>query len=106
MVKPSICIDFDGVLNTYTKWEGEDVYPPLRPGAQDFLKFTQLYFRIIIYSCRDPQKLKAYFLKEKLPYDEIVQKPRAIFYIDDHAYPFKSFRDCESHYDDWFALYK
>lgn len=55
--KPLLCIDFDGVLHSYTSgWEGADVIPdPPVPGAIDFLREAVKHFRVAIFSSRSNQ---------------------------------------------------
>ena len=36
-LKPIICIDFDGVLNNYNGYDGDNLGTP-RPGAKEFLE--------------------------------------------------------------------
>lgn len=87
-MKEAICIDFDGVLNLYTQWNGEDFFPPIRPGVKDFLIDLARIYDIIIYTCRDPEKIKPWLSNLHLPFNNIIQKPRAIAYIDDRGINF------------------
>ena len=36
--KPIICVDLDGVLNSFDGWKGADFFHPPRPGAREFLQ--------------------------------------------------------------------
>jgi hypothetical protein len=52
--KPILCLDFDGVLHSYTSgWQGAGVAndPPV-PGAADFLHRATARFTVAIYSSR------------------------------------------------------
>lgn len=54
--KPILCLDFDGVIHSYTSgWKGPRVIPdnPV-PGAMEFISLQALYgdFQIAIYSSR------------------------------------------------------
>jgi hypothetical protein len=52
--KPILCLDFDGVIHSYTSgWVAPDVIPdPPTPGALDFLLAAERHFRIVIHSSR------------------------------------------------------
>lgn len=54
---PILCLDFDGVLHSYTSgWKGANVIPdPPVPGAVDFIEAVQSKFEIYIYSSRSHQ---------------------------------------------------
>ena len=57
MTKPILCLDFDGVIHSYTSgWKGADVIPddPV-PGAFPFIYIALIYFRVAIYSGRSNQ---------------------------------------------------
>lgn len=61
--KPILCLDFDGVLHSYTSpWQGAGVIadPPV-PGAIAFLREAVQHFTVAIYSSRsvEPQGLVA-----------------------------------------------
>lgn len=55
--KPILCLDFDGVLHSYTSgWKGADVIPdPPVPGAIAFLREAVKHFRVAIFSSRSHQ---------------------------------------------------
>lgn len=52
--KPTLCVDFDGVIHSYKSgWEGVTVIPDLPvPGALQWLCEALIYFTIAIYSSR------------------------------------------------------
>jgi hypothetical protein len=54
---PILCLDFDGVLNSYTSgWKGATTIPdPPVPGAIEFLCEALAYFEVHIYSSRSHQ---------------------------------------------------
>lgn len=57
MSKPILCLDFDGVLHSYTSgWQGADVVsdPPVE-GALDFLLSAARHFQVHIFSSRSNQ---------------------------------------------------
>jgi hypothetical protein len=58
MSKPILCVDFDGVLHSYTSgWQGAHICkdPPV-PGAIDFLRRASEHFEIHIFSSRSGQE--------------------------------------------------
>jgi hypothetical protein len=58
MAKPILCVDFDGVIHSYTSgWQGADVVsdPPV-PGALRWLWKAAEWFHVNIYSSRTGQK--------------------------------------------------
>lgn len=102
MSKPILCVDFDGVLHSYTSgWQGADVVtdPPV-PGAARFLIEASKHFRVCIYSSRskDPGGIAAMqkWLIKNMGYPECfaelefpTQKPAAFLTIDDRAICFE-----------------
>ena len=52
--KPILCLDFDGVLHSYTSgWQGADVIPdPPVQGAVEFLGLAVEHFQVVIISSR------------------------------------------------------
>jgi hypothetical protein len=57
MSKPILCLDFDGVIHSYSSgWKGADVIPdPPVPGAVAFICNALPHFRVAIYSSRSGQ---------------------------------------------------
>jgi hypothetical protein len=56
--KPTLAVDFDGVLHAYTSgWQGADVVAdgPV-PGAMDWLQQVSRHFDVCIYSSRSKEK--------------------------------------------------
>jgi len=57
MSKPLLCLDFDGVVHSYTsKWQGPDIVidPPV-PGALEFIREAREHFIVAIFSTRSHQ---------------------------------------------------
>lgn len=54
MSKPTLCLDFDGVLHSYSSgWKGADIIPdPPVAGAADFIIEAQQHFIVAVYSSR------------------------------------------------------
>jgi hypothetical protein len=107
-----LCIDFDGVLHSYTSgWKGVDkVVDPATPGAMQFLVEAAKTFNLCVYSSRskEPAGIGAMqgalfkWLRSDLGYndDEAIgfiarylsfptEKPAAFLTIDDRAVCFK-----------------
>jgi hypothetical protein len=57
MTKPILCLDFDGVIHSYTSgWKGADVIPdPPVDGAMEFIWDATEHFRVAIFSSRTNQ---------------------------------------------------
>lgn len=112
MDKPILCVDFDGVIHSYTSgWQGEEVVadPPV-PGALDWLWAATKVFDVHIYSSRSkslygrlamftwvvinsakelgPDHPMAQFDKENYPLRFSAEKPAAFLTIDDRALRF------------------
>ena len=99
--KPILCVDFDGVIHSYTSgWQGATEIPDLPvPGAFEALTEYTEYYDVCIYSSRskDPGFFVAaanWFLKHGLDPDIFKRlqfpkdKPAAFLTIDDRAWCF------------------
>ena len=97
--KPILCLDFDGVIHSYTSgWKGADVIPdpPVPHTVHAITEYLQ-HFRVAIYSSRSSQDggiaaMKAY-VDEMCPgmSDAVewpTEKPPAMITIDDRAITF------------------
>ena len=89
---PTICIDFDGVLNDYTGWKGEnELYEP-KDGVYEFLdELKKLGFDLIIHSTRDTSKIVDWLFENRLEtyFVKITSnKEPAMIYIDDRGLKF------------------
>lgn len=94
----TICMDFDGVLHSYSSgWKGacEIPYPPV-PGAFDWLTAAVRRFEVCVYSSRSKEPgaieaMRAWFSAYGLPAETLTmlefpaQKPAAFMTIDDRA---------------------
>ena len=112
--KPILCLDFDGVIHSYTSgWKGATIIPdPIVPGALTFIWDAQEHFTIAIYSSRSGQPggigamknyLKRYAIGnlDEGPWQDDpmlgflnqiqwpTEKPPAMITIDDRALTFK-----------------
>lgn len=99
MNKPILCLDFDGVIHSYTSgWRGADNIPdPPVPGAMQFIRDAQKHFRVAIFSSRSNQPgglmaMQQYLILHCLtPIEDIewpTEKPAAFLTIDDRAVTF------------------
>ena len=108
--KPILCLDFDGVLHSYTSgWKGADVIPdPPVEGAMKFIWDASEHFTIAIYSSRSHQyngrgammqwldrHFRAFWGTHRTQADDIlaaikwpIEKPPAFVTIDDRAITF------------------
>lgn len=89
--KPTICLDFDGVLNNYHGFDRHDL-GEIRPGAEEFLKKLSRNYNVIIFSVRPFPKIVKWLKKHNLDeyvWDVTSRKPVALAYIDDRALRFE-----------------
>jgi hypothetical protein len=111
MSKPILCLDFDGVLHSYTSgWKGADIVPdPAVDGAMRFIWDASEHFKISVFSSRSNQRGGKAAMQEWLYrnfiahwsadltradaiYAEIEwpsEKPAAFITIDDRALTFE-----------------
>jgi len=83
MPKPILCLDFDGVLHSYTSgWKGADTIPdPPVPGAIAFLREAVKDFRVAIFSSRSHQPGGTAAMRTWLG-DNIIAEEQGIFMQD------------------------
>ena len=99
--KPILCLDFDGVIHSYTSgWKGPDVIPdPPVPGAIAFIKEALEHFDVQIYSSRSKypraiDAMKTWLCEHGLNLSGLgvqfpTEKPPAFLTIDDRAMRFE-----------------
>lgn len=88
--KPTICIDFDGVLNNYKGYDGDNLGTP-RPGAKEFLEQLNQEYSITIHSVRRYSKIITWLTEYGLIMyvDNVTSyKVPATAYIDDRGINF------------------
>lgn len=85
---PTVAVDFDGVLNKYTGWNGEKDLSVPQSGVKYFLEKLDEEYNIIIFTVRDTDLVCDWL--EKYELDKYVihvtnMKLPAVAYIDDRS---------------------
>lgn len=92
--QPTVALDFDGVIHSYTSgWQGITVIPdkPVKGVAWAIELLRSNGYKVVLYSTRcaiqkGRQAIKNYLRKWNIKVDEIVvEKPVCICYVDDRA---------------------
>ncbi|MFW6024058.1 MAG: hypothetical protein ACOC8P_00385 [Dichotomicrobium sp.] len=109
--KPTLCVDFDGVIHGYSKgWQDGEIYDDAVPGFFEWLDEAAQYFKIVVYSSRskDPamiDKMQWWFAEQRKKWREAggespitdgtpveiefaAEKPAAFLTIDDRCIRF------------------
>ena len=89
-MKPTICLDFDGVFNNYKGYDGDNLGTP-REGIREFLEKLNEDYTIEVCSVRRYSKIiKWLHDNDLLQYVANVTsyKPKAIAYVDDRGINF------------------
>lgn len=79
--KPILCLDFDGVVHSYTSgWQGITVIPdPPIPGAFEFISQAMLHFKVAIFSSRSTWRgrraMRRWLLKHLQAYSSYSSSP-------------------------------
>lgn len=90
--KPTIAIDFDGVLHAYSRgWEDGVIYDDPTPMSAGALSNLELDYQLIVFTAREDLDPVRKWLKEHYPNNDLKvtnRKPKAKIYIDDRAIRF------------------
>jgi haloacid dehalogenase-like hydrolase len=91
--RPTVCVDLDGVLNTFDIWRGPEHFHALRPGAREFLeRLKGAGYRVVVLTCRWHEWASEWLAEHDLAafVDEVTdRKPPAHAYVDDRAVRFE-----------------
>jgi hypothetical protein len=91
--RPIVCVDLNGVLDTYTGWRGPEHWDAPRPGAAEFLRaLNDRGFRVVIHTTRwrdDAERwLREHALRD-LVAEVTDRKLAAHVFVDDRAVTFR-----------------
>ena len=90
---PIVCVDLNGVLDSYTGWKHPDHWDPPRAGAREFLEsLTARGFAVVVFTTRHHVQVRAWLDEHGLmPYvsDVTRTKPPAHVFVDDRAVCFR-----------------
>ncbi len=97
MGNKTLCLDFDGVINSYVSgWKGETEIPdPPVDGAAEAIERLRVTYGIVVYSTRSrtpagKAAILAYLDKYGIRVDDVPDhKPPAVVYLDDRGVQFK-----------------
>jgi hypothetical protein len=112
---PVVCVDLDGVLNTFDGWRGAEYFHPPRPGAREFLaSLKQAGYRVVVLTVRWHEWVLDWLREHHLAefVDEVTdRKPPAHAYIDDRAVCFRgdfqsTLNDVQAFRPFWMAVEK
>jgi hypothetical protein len=84
-----VCVDLNGVLDTYTGWNGAEHWDPPRQGARAFLQALDGHgFRVVVFTTRFSEDvwwwLRAHDLASWVA-EVTDRKPPAHVFVDDRA---------------------
>lgn len=89
MIKKTICVDFDGVLNEYDGYEEGDLGEPLT-GSKEFIKELRKKYKVVILTSRQKEQVIDWLNNNGFPSMKVTnRKIPAVAYIDDRAIQFK-----------------
>ena len=110
MFKKTILIDLDGVLNTYTGNFDENVIPPIKDGALEFIKNLSVNYKIKIFTTRNRLLASEWAINNGLKdyVDDITNvKEPSYLLIDDRCIQFDGdYKKLQSQIDNFNVWYK
>jgi hypothetical protein len=90
---PIVCVDLNGVLDSYTGWKHADHWDPPRPGAHAFLqRLVEQGFAVVVFTTRHHVQARRWLREHGLlTYVSAVtrRKPPAHVFVDDRAVCFR-----------------
>ena len=88
MIKKTICVDFDGVLNEYDGYEEGNLGEPLT-GSKEFIKELRKKYKVVILTSRQKEQVINWLSNNGFPSMKVTnRKIPAVAYIDDRAIRF------------------
>lgn len=96
--KPTVCMDFDGVIHSYLSgWQGVENTPdPVVPGVKEAIEqLRRLGYKVVVVSTRCVSAaglgtVMKYLKENGIEVDDVMaEKPPAICYVDDRAICFR-----------------
>ena len=96
LARPTICLDFDGVIHSYQSgWQGETIIPdPPIHKVDVAIRQLRKNYRVVVFSARcrtgdGAQAVADWLARHNIEVDEVCQhKPPALVYVDDRAVRF------------------
>lgn len=93
MPPPIVCVDLNGVLDTYQGWQGPAHFDPPRAGAREFLEtLGQRGYAVVIFTTRyadDVWRWLGAHALDHLVTEVTDRKPAAHVFVDDRAICFR-----------------
>jgi hypothetical protein len=90
--RPTIAVDFDGVIHSYKEWNDGKIEGELMPGCQLSLAKLNNRYRVVVFTARHNLGDVEAWLRAKgvshLVAEVTNRKPAAVAYIDDRAIHF------------------
>jgi hydroxymethylpyrimidine pyrophosphatase-like HAD family hydrolase len=88
MIKKTICVDFDGVLNKDNGYEEGNLGEPLS-ASKEFIKELRKKYKVVILTSRPKEQVINWLNNNGFPSMEVTnRKIPAVAYIDDRAIQF------------------
>lgn len=92
-MRPIVCVDLNGVLDTYRGWQGEAHWDDPRAGACEFLQeLNRLGYDVVVFTTRWRDDARAWLQRHGLlehVSDVTDRKPAAHVFVDDRALRFE-----------------